>query len=323
MSGSLKPWTKAAFELIVHAELHLRKGGDFDRRIAHIGFDNAIEVAITTYLVLNPIQRNNRSYKREDINRWMMNYHTKLAFLEKEAQARGRNLKVPPDEVIFYHDIRNGQYHTGGPGVPEWDYLIALRSSALDTFAMLFGVDDVEQVLDECLQQRLVIPSTRPSRNSTVDKLLDMTDEPVFILGQPYTVSEVLYATDPEAYGAVAAAVMESRNVLAELSDKYPNCVQPTIVHIGFVHHGETVYLKVVDTEGEVNLTDTEFISGEGLDDHFFSQSYSPDGNADRLVKQLDPYSIVNCFEIFTNEAVGRIAEAYQAGTLGSLFQHR
>src|SRR5688572_23368352 len=101
MSTSLKPWMKATFELLVHAEIHLREAGDFDRRIAHIGFDNAIEVAITTYLSLNPIQRNGKQYERKDVDKWLTNYHTKLEFLEKEAQKRSRGLQVPNDEVIF------------------------------------------------------------------------------------------------------------------------------------------------------------------------------------------------------------------------------
>ena len=56
-----KPWAYGPFELLLHAELHYRAGEDFDRRIAMIGFDNAIEVAITTYLGLHPIQRGNRA----------------------------------------------------------------------------------------------------------------------------------------------------------------------------------------------------------------------------------------------------------------------
>ena len=56
MMRPLKPWAYGPFEILLHAELHYRVGEDFDRRIAMIGFDNAIEVAITTYLGLHPIQ---------------------------------------------------------------------------------------------------------------------------------------------------------------------------------------------------------------------------------------------------------------------------
>ena len=84
----LKPWAQGPFELIVHAESHMRDGEDFDRRMALISFDNSIEVSITTYLTLNPIQRNGAQYQREDVARWLTNYHTKLDFFNDEVHRR-------------------------------------------------------------------------------------------------------------------------------------------------------------------------------------------------------------------------------------------
>ncbi len=307
----LKPWMKVAFELIVHAETHLRDGGDFDRRLAHIGFDNAIEVAIATYLALNPIQRNGKTYKREEVDKWLANYHTKLGFLEKEAQERGLTLKVPRDEVIFYHEIRNDQYHQGGPGVPEGEHLEALRSASLDCFAMLFGVNDVEKVLERCLQERRAPRQERVVRNDTVDKLLDMAAEPVIIAGQPYSVSELLHATDQDSYKEVATSVTESRNILSALSAKYPRYVRPDLAHVSFVHHDDAVYLKTVDLSGEISLTDTGFITGGEEGDQYFSSSRSADQNADLLLNDFDPFSIINCFDLFTDEAAKRISREY------------
>jgi hypothetical protein len=82
---SLPPWANGPFELLLHAEGHLRAGEDFDRRIALISFDNAIEVAITTYLTLNPIQRGNRCYENIDVEKWLNNYPSKLAFVRNRA----------------------------------------------------------------------------------------------------------------------------------------------------------------------------------------------------------------------------------------------
>ena len=45
-------WAVGPFELLVHAEEHFRRADDIDRRLAVIGFDNAIESGITTYLSL-------------------------------------------------------------------------------------------------------------------------------------------------------------------------------------------------------------------------------------------------------------------------------
>src|SRR5271166_1221268 len=85
----LPPCATGPFEVLVHAEEHLRAGDDFDRRIALIGFDNAIEIAMAAYLSLKPIQRRNRSYPTEDMNKWMANYHTKLDFLDYEIGSKG------------------------------------------------------------------------------------------------------------------------------------------------------------------------------------------------------------------------------------------
>ena len=72
----------------LHAELHYRIGEDLDRRIAMIGFDNAIEVAITTYLGLHPVQRASRQYPNADVERWLSNYHTKVGFFFQECVTR-------------------------------------------------------------------------------------------------------------------------------------------------------------------------------------------------------------------------------------------
>ena len=110
---TLPPWANGPLELLIHAEGHLRDGEDFDRRIALISFDNAIEVAITTYLTLNPIQRGGREYPRSDVEKWLNNYHTKLDFFEAEIVARGISWLVDKSHIIWTHDHRNEQYHEG------------------------------------------------------------------------------------------------------------------------------------------------------------------------------------------------------------------
>lgn len=72
--SDLVPWAYGPFELLLHAELHLRAGEDFDRRMAMISFDNAIEVTITAYLSLKPIHRQNRSYAHTDVTLWTKDY---------------------------------------------------------------------------------------------------------------------------------------------------------------------------------------------------------------------------------------------------------
>jgi hypothetical protein len=153
--------------------------------------------------------------------------------------------------------------------------------------------------------------STGHSR--TIDKLLDTIFPSVNIAGQPYDVSEALYATDREAYLAVAASVDESRNVLAELDAQYPSSLKSTLREIKFLHYDGVAYLKTLDDKGAVELEDTAFVSGDGQGDLFFPLNNSADDNAELLVRKLDGYSIINCFDLFTDEAAQKIADAYQA----------
>jgi hypothetical protein len=170
--------------------------------------------------------------------------------------------------------------------------------------------------------QRDGTPPKRSGHDPTIDGVLDSVYEPVDIAGQPYAVSEALYATDREAYLAVAATVEESRNVLAELSTRYPACLKPELREVSFVHFGATAYLKTSDDKGQVMLEDTSFVSdvSDDGDAPFFSPGHSPDENADLLARRFDPYSIISCFSLFTDEAAARIAQAYGAGNLDSLF---
>jgi hypothetical protein len=159
----------------------------------------------------------------------------------------------------------------------------------------------------------------RSGPDPTIDGVLDTVYEPVDIAGQPYAVSEALYATDREAYLAVAATVDESRNVLGELSTRYPACLKSELREISFVHYGVTAYLKTSNDKGQIMLEDTSFVSNP-TDGLFFSPAHSPSENADLLVSKFDPYSIINCFSMFTDGAAAKIAQAYDAGTLDSLF---
>ena len=64
MTRELKPWAYGPFEVLLHAEMHYLSGEDFGRRLSMIGFDNSIELSITTYLSLHPMQRGGRIYQK-------------------------------------------------------------------------------------------------------------------------------------------------------------------------------------------------------------------------------------------------------------------
>ena len=179
----LKPWATRPFELIVHGEVHFRKGSDYDRRLALVSFDNAVEVAVTTYLTLKPIQRSGREYAKKDVEAWLRNYHTKLDFFLGENGKRGLPEHQSKDVIAWYHDQRNEQYHGGSSGVPEQATLDGIRQSSLWVFSVLFEVANVEEILKEEMAKRLpsipAIPKDLavPERPTSAHRSLSPTEE--------------------------------------------------------------------------------------------------------------------------------------------------
>jgi hypothetical protein len=195
---SLPPWAHGPFELLLHAEGHLRSGGDFDRRIALITFDNAIEVAVATYLTLNPIQRGNRSYATADVEAWLNNYHTKLEFVETELDRRSLVWLVEKPHIVWAHDHRNEQYHGGHKGTPEKRVLEIVRRAALWVFGLLFDVADPEDALEQAIAGSAPAPS--PTPDHAFDTAIDGRYGVIEVGEQSYYASELLFAVDPDAY---------------------------------------------------------------------------------------------------------------------------
>lgn len=199
----LPPWAVGPFELLVHAEGHLLNGGDFDRRIALIGFDNSIEVAITTFLTLNPIQRGNRSYETADVEKWLKHFHSKLDFLETELAARKQGWEVDRSHVAWAHDHRNEQYHGGLKGTPEKHVLALVRKAALWIFELLFDVAQAEERLARAIADAL--PPAPAQRDVMFDRAIDSRHGMVDVCELTYYSSEVLFAVDNDAYRDVGA----------------------------------------------------------------------------------------------------------------------
>ena len=206
MTG-IKPWAVGPFEMLYHAETHFLKGEDFDRRIALISFDNAIEVAITTYLALHPILRGQRQYQRTDIETWQRNYHTKLDFFYQEVGNRGLPELVEKVDIIFYHQNRNDQYHNGGAGVPELHKLEGIRQAAIWIFSTLFDVTDTDTILREKVEaaRRDENPHIRElEKDRAIDSEHGMTD----IAGISYYTSEILFNVDYQAYKEIGEELL-------------------------------------------------------------------------------------------------------------------
>jgi hypothetical protein len=154
MSDKLAPWATRPFELIVHAEIHYRRGSDYDRRLALISYDNSIEVSIATYLSLHPSQRGNRPYEKKDVERWKHNFHSKLDFFCSEIKKRGLPEYKTKAEIVWYHDQRNEHYHGGGSAVPEQKTLDEIREVSLWIFSVLFECGNIETILESEVNKR-------------------------------------------------------------------------------------------------------------------------------------------------------------------------
>ena len=202
MTRQLKPWAYGPFEILLHAEKHYLSGEDIGRRLSMIGFDNAIELAITTYLNLHPMQRGGRTYKNDDMEKWNNNYHTKVEFFFLECQSRGVVASAKQDEVVWFHEVRNGQYHVGGATVPDQRVLNGVRAAALEVFSVLFEEKDAVSLVEEHIA--MMKPSTSAPRTDAHDRLIDLEHDMVEVCGRVEYASEVLYALDPERYREVA-----------------------------------------------------------------------------------------------------------------------
>jgi hypothetical protein len=214
---ALPPWNSGPFELLVHAEGHLITGEDFDRRIALISFDNAVEVAITTYLTLNPIQRGGRSYPRADVDQWQTNYHTKLDFLDHELSTRAIAWQVERSYVVWAHDQRN-EHHarirtsTRFSGVPPWP-----PEAALWVFSTLYGVDDIERRLVQALLQSAT--SSQHAHDDAFDRAIDHQYGMIDLGEQSYYASELLYSVDYDAYREAGERLCSSEPELDQVTE--------------------------------------------------------------------------------------------------------
>lgn len=132
-----KTWASGAIELLKHADSHLSLTTAFDRRIAFISIDNAIEIAARTFLQL-PSERSGVKVATRDLKEVENSFPGLISLLWKNASAQ--LIGIEATDVEHYHRIRNKLYHDGtGLSVDE-DYLMAYRQIAIIMLKNLFNV---------------------------------------------------------------------------------------------------------------------------------------------------------------------------------------
>lgn len=148
------------------------------------------------------MQRGNRTYKKDDVKEWLNNYHTKVEFYFIECGSRSVTAVAKQDEIVWFHEVRNGQYHVGGATVPQRRELDGVRAAALEVFSVLFDESDTSGLLDEHVAAMSPLPP--PPRSDEHDRLIDNEYGMVEVCGQAEYASDILYALDANRYREVA-----------------------------------------------------------------------------------------------------------------------
>ena len=167
------PWSEGPKELLQHAVDHLALGGDFDRRIAMISTDNAVELMITTYLGLPKRIRGEQGPTRRELEDSRNSFPAALDLLEKyfENKLTGVNL----EEIEWYHRIRNEVYHAGHGVTVELariqtylELAVLLFHNLFDEDLKLSAIDHKQQETGKFLslwnQAELLFRSKRPKK---------------------------------------------------------------------------------------------------------------------------------------------------------------
>jgi hypothetical protein len=131
------PWTDGPRELIQHAIDHLALGGDFDRRIAMISVDNAVELTIKTYLGLPERARGDKGPSRRELDTASESFPALLDLLQTHAAAKIVGLSL--DDIEWFHRLRNQLYHAGNGITVESSKVEAYLQLGMGLFENLFG----------------------------------------------------------------------------------------------------------------------------------------------------------------------------------------
>jgi hypothetical protein len=139
-------WARGPCEVFRHADEHLRLGSYFDRRMALVGFDNAIEIAIDVYVSLPPELRGRISLPRNEVEALRSSsFQEKIRWLFDFVNSHDIPLAVSRDELVFFHSKRNIIYHSGNGLTPDPFIVDNARRVAREVLVALYGEDAVAQ----------------------------------------------------------------------------------------------------------------------------------------------------------------------------------
>jgi hypothetical protein len=257
----VEPWARGPFELIRHANGHLLDGGDTDRRIALIGFDNAIEVCIDVYIKLHPRLRDGFEIQKEDLDRITRNYHTKIEFLDRYVESRKISLDVSIEAIVWYHSLRNELYHSGNGMVPEFHVLEGARSAAVSVFNALFNADISFATGDK---------PTKATKQTAQIPFVAQNDEMEFLrlfIEFEHALESALKVLAPKAASRPRPIrqMWDEYKALVKVPQKWDMVVQEVLPLRNRIAHGQTVnadseeiigaYLELSDVTDEIRAS--------------------------------------------------------------------
>lgn len=130
-----KPWTSGPRELLDHASSHLKFRTAFDCRIAMVSIDNAVELAIRTYLGLPRRVRDTDGPPRRELES-ASGFPDLLDLLEKFGGDKLFGIEL--GDIEWYHRLRNTLYHDGNGVTVDPEKVDAYNQVAHLLFQNLF-----------------------------------------------------------------------------------------------------------------------------------------------------------------------------------------
>ena len=130
------PWLSGCYELLEHGIEHFLNDTEFDRRLAMISIDNALELAVKTY-----ISRNLRvlNIKRKDYNNIKRDFSKLLSLILKVAPSKITEQEL--SSIEHNHELRNNLYHEGICISVNKEIVKSYSEEAISLISKLYEVD--------------------------------------------------------------------------------------------------------------------------------------------------------------------------------------
>jgi hypothetical protein len=143
MPAQKRPWITGPRELLDHGLEHLQGNAtDFDRRIALISIDNAVELMIKTYLS-QPSRALGLRIPRKRLEEISGSFPDLLDALEQYGKDRLGEIDL--SDIEWFHRLRNELYHAGNGLTVEKQKVTVYAQIAEQLFVNLFEIPPSKQ----------------------------------------------------------------------------------------------------------------------------------------------------------------------------------